>query len=230
MGPIVLLAIVIFGLIILGIIVAFSPTLILTQVAILTRSKRPILDSAALISGILVPIVIYGALAYLFVDQITTFQLPSPRTTIASLPFIDVLAGVLLLIAGLRLRRPRQAQRAAAEAEQPHKLMSPKALFAFGLIKMATSLSSIAAILIGVQFIESYITGNVWQAMALIGFMVISIFPFLLIASLQAYFPHVFQRVKSSSDRVAQLDWISILSWMLILAGTGFVASGLLNL
>lgn len=230
MGPLVLLTIMIFGLVILGIIVAFSPTLIFTEVTVLTQSKRPFIDTVALISGIMVPIVVYGALAFLFVDQATGFQNPFTHSSIASLPIVDVLAGLLLLGAGLRLHRPRRIRRREVEAAAPKKLLDTRALFIFGLIKMATSFSSIAAIMIGVQFIESYIRHGALQAVALLCFLLISIFPFLLIASLQAYSPETFARVKSSSDRVARLDWIMILSWVFLLAGAYFMVIGVLSI
>lgn len=221
---------VIIGLAILGIIVSFSPTLIITEIAVLTRSKKPFIDSVALIAGIAVPVLILTMLAFFFANPDKTYDLPSTKEIVGSIPILDIIIGIVLLFAGARLYKPKSKKVEKTKEFKPEKLFSTKALFWFGLIKMSTSLSSLAAILIGVRYIKSLLTDDVVaQTVALIWLVAVSIFPFMLIASIQQYFPKTFMRVKASSDRIVGYNWRLVASVIMILAGIIFIITGVVN-
>lgn len=232
MEAIIVLLTIIVGLAVLGIIIAFSPTLILTEIAVLTRSKKPFIHTVALISGISVPILLFSLAALTFVDPQTSYQLPSTRQVIGGIPLFDVLIGMVLIFTGIHLFKPRPNNEKAAKTSKinSEKMFSSKTLFWFGLIKMATSLSSIAAILIGVRYIKSLLGGEaVVQTVALFWMVAVSILPFLLIASMSRYFPKTFSRIKLTSDKVVGYNWRLIACAVMIGAGVIFIAAGIIN-
>jgi hypothetical protein len=114
--------------------------------------------------------------------------------------------------------------------EHPEKIFHTKSLFWFGLIKMGTSLSSIAAILLGVSFIQSFVTRGAFQTMALLWFLAISLLPFVGLASLKRYAPKTFSRLQKSSDKVANYDWLKVLRWVFLASGVILIASALMSL
>lgn len=232
MGPIEIFIVALIGLLVYGIVVSFSPTLFVTEVAILTRSKRPFIHTIAFLAGIAVPLVVYIFLAISITQTNQEIQIPSVREIIGSLPIVTMLAGILLVGAGLRMQTGKQIADSTQEKskEHPEKLFDTKALFWFGLIKMGTSLSSIAAILLGVSFVQSFVTRGALQAMALIWFLAVSLLPFVGIASLKRYSPKTFSRLQKSSDKVSSFDWLKVLRWVFLASGVYLIAYSLMNL
>jgi len=232
MGPVELFIFALISLLLYGIIVSFSPTLFLTEVAILTRSKKPFIHTVAFMAGISIPLILYIVLAILLTDANQHLQIPTARQVIGNIPIVSFLAGLLLFSAGLKLKTNKQAARLTEDShkETSDKLFESKTLFWFGLIKMGTSLSSIAAILLGVGFIKSFVTRGAFQAVALIWFLAISLLPFVGIASLKRYAPTTFTRLQKSSDKVANYDWLKVLRWVFLVSGAYLTISGLVNI
>ncbi|QQS26711.1 hypothetical protein IPM44_03245 [bacterium] len=232
MGPIELLIFALISLLLYGAIVSFSPTLFLTELAILTRSKRPLIHTIAFMTGISIPIILYITLAVVITDAGNNFTIPNTREVIGSLPIVSIIAGILLFSSGLRLKTDRGVENESEEVtkESPERLFRTKTLFWFGLIKMGTSLSSIAAILLGVSFIKSFVTRGVFQAVALIWFVVISLLPFLSIAGLKRYAPKIFARLQRSSDRITDFNWLKVLRWVLLASGIYLITYGALGI
>lgn len=231
MGPIELFIFAVISLLLYGIVVSFSPTLFLTEVAILTRSKRPFTHTLALLAGISVPLIIYIVLAISLTDANQHLQIPTIREVFGNLPIVSILAGLLLFGAGLRLETNKQAAEISPDIHQESstKLFKTKTLFWFGLIKMGTSLSSIAAILLGVSFIKSFVTFGAFQTMALAWFLIISLLPFISIAGVKRYAPATFAHFQKSSDKVASYDWLKILRWVFLISGIYLIFFGLTN-
>lgn len=232
MGPVELFIFALISLLLYGIIVSFSPTLFLTEVAILTRSKRPFIHTIAFMAGISIPLILYAGLAIALTEAGQHFQIPTARQVIGNIPIVSILAGLLLFGAGLRLKTSKQATKSHEDnhKETSDKLFESKTLFWFGLIKMGTSLSSIAAILLGVGFIKSFVIRGAFQAVALIWFLAISLLPFIGIASLKRYAPTTFTRLQKSSDKVASYDWLKVLRWVFLVSGAYLALSGVANI
>lgn len=190
------------------------------------------MHTIAFLAGISIPLVLYIALATVLTDAGQHFQIPTARQVFGNIPIVSVLAGVLLLGAGLRLETSKQVTKISQDAhkETSDKLFDTKTLFWFGLIKMGTSLSSIAAILLGVSFIKSFVTRGAFQAVALVWFLAISILPFVGIAGVKRYAPSTFARLQRSSDKVASYDWLKVLRWVFLASGAYLVIFGLLNI
>lgn len=213
----------------LGIVIAFSPTLILTEIAILTRSKEPFLHTLSLISGIAVSVTLFSLATVLFVDPAKVIELPTTTDMLGTVPLMDIAAGILLATIGLRLLRPAGVQDHAPK-QSSHYTMKPKTLFLFGFIKMSTSLSSVAAIIIASRFIMTYYTFNTAQFAAILWLIGISLLPYILLIAAKLYRPQLFSKIQHASDRVNTLDLRRVLAGALLVASISFLMIGIKNI
>lgn len=213
----------------LGIVVAFSPTLIIAEIAILTRAKDPVRRTLALIAGIATAVTIFSLLALLFIEPTRHITLPSTRDVFDLVPIFDIIVGVLLMFVGLKLLRPAHPKPKAAESAFERR-MSPSALYWFGLIKMGTSLSSITAIIIATRLINTYTRTNPVQAVAALWLVAISMLPFVLLILSKQYRPQLFGRIQDMSDRAVSLNWRRYIAGAIMLLSVWFMVVGLRNL
>lgn len=214
---------------VMGIVIAFSPTLILTELTILTRSKKPVVQTLSLIAGIALAIALFCAAVIIFVGPNSNFTVPSTRQVISSIPIIDIIAGILLVITGLRLPLSGSNNSVKKSRFSPEKLLNTKTLFWFGLVKMATSLSSIAAIFIALRFIMTSVDTGTLQLASILWLILVAILPFAIILSLKQYKPDIFAKIQNASDRAVNINWRRVIAFSLIVAGSYFIFSGLLH-
>lgn len=213
----------------LGIIIAFSPTLLLTELAILTRSKQPFFHTLFLILGIAVSVTLISLLALFFIDPHNEIVIPSKSNLLGSVPIADIVVGILLAILGMRLLRvtPETETTPTSPVEFT---MSNKTLFWFGFIKMSTSLSSLVAIIFASRIIKTYYTFNTAQFAAAVWLICISIVPFVLLILAKLYRPQLFGKIQHTSDKVSTLNWRRIFAGTILLASIWFMIIGLRNI
>lgn len=215
---------------ILGIIIAFSPTLLITELAVLTRSKRPGLQTLVLITGIASAITLFCLIAVLFVDPSHSIRIPSTREIVRNVPVLDGIVGILLIIISLKLLRPSPLAVPLSERGKSASInMSSKALYLFGFIKTATSLSTIAAILVAARLIKTSLSTSGLQFMAVVWLIAFAILPFVLIIILRNGKPEVFHKLQALSDRAASLNWRKLASIVLLLLGTYFIVNSIVH-
>ena len=217
-GSIIILAL-------LGIIIAFSPTLIITEVAILTRTKKPLVPTTLLIAGIALSVTVFSLITILFIDPTKEIAIPSTREILQLIPVIDMLIGLLLAIAGIKLLRPVHEAAEFSERRLEYT-MSHKTVFWFGFIKMSTSLSSIAAILFASRYIKTYYSDEPVQIAALLWVIVIAVLPFVLLVAAKLYRPQMFGKIQNASDRVNKLDWRRLIAGAMLLGSISFLLLG----
>lgn len=215
-----------FGLLILGMVIAFSPTLIFTEIAIITKSKQPFKLSIALIAGIAVPIVALVLLAVLLYDPNTEFEVPKTSEVLSITPLIDVTVGIALIIAGSRIGKGPKKE----SNFNPEKLFSFKTMFLFGAIKMATSLSSIAAILIAARFLKTTTSDSTQQLLGVVWLVGAALLPFILILLVNYFSPASFAKIKMHSEKISELNWSRILALTLTVGGIGLIVFGIINI
>lgn len=210
---------------VLGIIIAFSPTLIITQIGILTRSRAAARNNTAFILGITSAIVLLLLIALLGIDPAYKLQLPSTRVFIRTIPLVDIIIGMLLVFNGYRLRDAKPPRPTAPK----HYGVGAKSLYSFGLIKMASSLSSITAILIAARYIKTVSQGPAMLLLTSMWLIIVAVAPFVLLGALQRYKPHLFAKIQRTSDRTAALNWRRLISVALIFLGCYFLVIGITN-
>lgn len=194
---------VIFGVILvltlLGAVVAFSPTLVITEFGVLIKSKKPFIHVVSLILGISVAIFVFSFLAVSFIDSNTTINFPETRKSIKLEALVDIILGVALVIFGIKSLTksvgPDGVQKKSKFSLD--NLMTSKKLFLFGLIKMATSVSSLLAILVAAKFVKTFLPNPPSQIVATIWLVAVSVAPFVLIASLKFVKPRLFLNIQN---------------------------------
>lgn len=228
----IIIIIIICGIVIglLGLVVAFSPTLVLTEIAVLTKSQKPLIHSVALITGIASAVALFCIITAIFVDPSKDFSLPWNQFKLSSVPLIDIIAGILLIELGRRLLSKPATKNASTSKFNPSKIMTTRSLYWFGLLKMATSLSSIAAIVYASRFVKTYLDKESQQVIALVWLLIIAIVPFLLLVGIKLFRPGTFQNIQNASDRVTAISWRRYAIIASFCAGGLLIVMGLSNL
>ena len=214
----------------LGIVIAFSPTLVITELTILTRSKSPVVQSTAFIAGIGLAVSLFSLGALLLINPSNQITLPSTHDIIKSLPIADILAGSMLIFVSTRLLQAKLNETVRKHSFNPNKLLTAKALFWFGFIKMGTSLSSIAAIILAARYIMTSQHAGTLQFASVLWLTAVAVLPFILILLLQQYRPESFTKIQNVSDRALSLNWRRLVAFVFAAAGCYFVLAGTLNL
>lgn len=218
---------IVLALLFLGVIIAFSPTLVITELAILTKSKNPLIHTLAFIAGVALPVLILAALSLILVDPYQKIDIPSLDEEIGPTPLLDLAAGGLFMFGGLKLLKssPNKTSRF-----DPNKLLSTKTLFWFGAIKMATSVSSLAAILYAARFLKTNTTEPLQQFAGLLWLLAVTLTPFILIAFSKRFSPKSFDRIQKFSDKVSELNWRRLIALAMVILGIALVISGIFTL
>lgn len=215
---------------IMGIVIAFSPTLVVTELTILTRSKKPVLQSIAFIMGIALAVTLFCLVALVLIDPNKDINVPSTREIIRGIPLTDIVVGIILIVVSRRIARPNSKPKVKEHRFKPEKLLSTRTLFWFGFIKMATSLSSIAAIILAAQFINTSVNGGTLRLASVLWLIAVALFPFVLILLLKQYRPLTFGKIQSASDWAINLNWRRVIAIALLASGGYFIIIGALNL
>jgi hypothetical protein len=226
MDSLVTLLYVTIALLVLGVLLAFSPTIILTEIAVLTKSKKPFLYSVFFIAGVAAPILLFGAIAVLFIDPSSNFTIPQTKHILKILPVLDVLIGILFIIAGIQVGKKRSHQ-AKKEITADDVIFSTGKLFWFGFLRTATRLSGLAAILLAAQLIKQNLDTGISTVVSLVWLVIIAITPLVVLLLLQRSDSKYFVKIASYSDKVASLSWRKIISIGLIVVGTGMILYGI---
>jgi len=215
----------------LGVIVAFSPILVVTELTVLTRSKQPARHIVAFILGIATAIglLLFIAITSIFsIDPGYVIVLPSVHEIIRAAPLADLLIGILLLVTGIRMYRTKVSAKNSAPSSD--KSPGTKSLFWFGFLKMVTSLSSITAILLATRLIKTSVPEGTIQWIAVVWLIGISLLPFIVIAVLQNRKPASFAKIQRVSDKATLVNWRSVIALAFCIIGACFAVSGIMNL
>lgn len=215
------------GLIFLGIVIAFSPTLVLTELAVLTQSKTPLKHTVAYIAGISIPVIIFSLISLAVVNPDITIQVPGTKQILRSIPLTDIFVGLIILIYGIKLKISAPQTKSKFNSL---KLLNTKTLFWFGAIKMATSLTSIAAILYAARFLKTNTTESLQQVFGVFWLLCVSIMPFVLIALSKQFSPKSFIKIQAYSDRLTDMNWRLIIALALITGGFILIFTGIYNI
>lgn len=212
---------------ILGLVVAFSPTLVITELAIMTRSKKPIAHGIAMASGIALATGICALVAIAVIGPEYDTFLKFREKPLQLNPLIDTVVGLLLVLAGVQMLRQRATGNKPSFIKA-EKLVTSSTVFWFGFLKMATSLSSVGATWLAVRLVMSHTHSPTLQTLLIAWLIAVAMVPFLYIVYLKAYKPSSFDKIQQLSDRMVALNWRRIFAWVLVASGMFLVAQGLI--
>ena len=217
----------------LGLLVAFSPMILIVNLLVVLKSTRPILKTLVLMAGMALPILIVGILAINFIDPDTQISLGSLSKKINVPPLIDIALGVWLLAwAQRRIRFSRTHKKPRKPTDlimknPPDKLVG---LFTFAFIKSALSVTNIFAILAVGKLIVTNSINQPLSTLVILWVLLVGLIPFGVILYFY-FFKH--ERLDNLSDQVDRLlnrNLDRALNLALLTAGFFFLFIGLINL
>lgn len=141
-----------------GLFIAFSPMLIITDLLIVLKSKRPILHAIVLLVSIAIPLFLLAIVASTFIKPDTNISLSSVNDKLNIPPLITLTGGLILAIVGFKnfrqlKYRPLKPGAEVKTGKKPPTKILP--LFIFGFMKTLFSLTNVFAILFVTKLIVS---------------------------------------------------------------------------
>lgn len=214
MNELISLLTVCLAVIFAGLFVAFSPVLIATELAVISRPQSSLGHVIALVAGIATPIIALVLLAALFLDpyQEVDMKIAQLRLSINVAPLVNMFAGILLIGLGLWLNqrptdRPKRVKRFSVD-----KLVTKTSLYWFGLLRMLLSLTSIAVLLVAMRYIKTNITNNVMQMVLSLVLIGIVLLPFVGIILLHVKDPSRFVRIQQATTAMSRINYQKLLA------------------
>lgn len=164
----------------LGLFIAFSPMLIVVNLLIVLKSKKPILHAIALILGILTPLIIVAGLGLLLINPTSEISLSAIGAKIQIPPAIDILFGIsLFVMATKQFLKPVVKINPTTEFHIPNDNFW--SLYLFGFMKSLLSATNLFAILVVVKLIIESSLNPIFDLAILIWTLVVGMVPFIIV-------------------------------------------------
>jgi len=222
-----------FLITLLGLLIAFSPMIVVVNVLVVLKSKRPILRTVILMAGMAAPLLIVAGLAALFLDANTQVSLRGLNERINIPPLINLAFGLWVIVLGLRrikYSNNNRGPKKTANLIMKHPPDKYSALFWFAFIKSSLSVTNLFAILLVSKLV---IANKVTQPLATIAILwaiLIGLVPFGVILYFY-FFKH--ERLEHLSDQVDGLlnrNLDRAINLGLLILGGAFSVSGVIHL
>lgn len=141
-----------------GLFIAFSPMLIITDLLIVLKSKKPLLHAVVLLVSIATPLLLLCFFAVNVIKPDTNISISAVNAKLNVPPFINFLLGWVLLAIGFKKfmdlkYRPLQEATEVKKPKTPPSKLFP--LFVFGFMRTLFSLTNVLAILFVTKLIVS---------------------------------------------------------------------------
>ncbi|HSX53635.1 MAG TPA: GAP family protein [Patescibacteria group bacterium] len=188
-----------------GLLIAFSPMLIITDLLIVLKSKRPLLHTVVLLGSVALPLLLLSLVAAIFIKPDSDISLRGLAEKISLPPLVDILIGITLIIYAIkRFRRfkyhsPDSVKTAKIGKAPPSKLMP---LFMFGFFKTLLSVTNIFAILFVTKLITSNKLDPLLALLILFWTIAVGIIPFLIIIYYQKNRRQYLIRLQNKIDNI----------------------------
>jgi cytochrome c biogenesis protein CcdA len=178
----ILLVLTFIGVIILGLIAGFSPSLYIAQAALSTHKRTAKQYTYALMAGVTLATILLLVIFQSFsLNTLITTVDSAAHALFLSVGF-NILFGLLFIGGGIYYVRSRHVHAVyTADTQTIKKAGGMSAFFGFGFAKTFLSVSGATAIFISSNLIASTSTDVVIRAIFMIAFLIASIVPFWVI-------------------------------------------------
>ncbi len=218
---------------ILGLLIAFSPMIVIVNLIVVLKSSRPILRTLILMTGMVIPLIIVASLANLLLTANAQISFRWLAEKISIPPLINLAFGLWLIGVGWRRWQYSAAHNGPKKPlslimnHPPDKFSG---LFTFAFIKSALSITNIFAILVVCNLV---ITKNVKEPMAVIAILwviLIGLLPFGVILFFYFFKHEKLEQLSSRVDNVLNRNIDTVINLGLIGLGAFFAVLGALHL
>jgi len=169
------------GVSVLGFVAGFSPTLYIAQIAISSKTTRPLAYAASLMSGVLVAVLVLIILFQtLHLDTLLNFIDTTVRAVTVSVVF-NVFVGAAFVFGGIwYLSHQELPKPKPSKAKQATGMFS---VFGLGFVRTFISISGVTATYFAGNIIASISTGLLERVIYTLCFFVLAIVPFAAIVT-----------------------------------------------
>jgi len=215
----------------LGLLVAFSPMIVIVNLLVVLKSSRPILRTIVLMAGIAAPLLLISGLAILFMDPKGDISFRGLSEKISIPPIIDLAFGAWLLAFAYRryqhslLHGPKKTANLILK-KPPDKL---SALFTFAFVKSSLSVTNLFAILVITNLI---ITKQVHQPLATIAVLwviLIGLIPFGVILYFYFFKHERLEKLSGQVDALLNKNIDAAINLGIALIGAFFLLHGVFS-
>jgi hypothetical protein len=213
----------------LGLLIAFSPSLIIVNLLLALKSRQPIRDTLILVAGAAIPLIIIGIVGALLLKPDSALHIRDSIPDINVPPLIELLFGISLIgYAGVRyFRPPNETTKHPGMANKTKNIITnPGSIFSFGLARSALSFTNLLAVLVICKTIVIYHTRPILAFFALSWAIIVGVAPLLAAPFLYKYHPRVLRRTQARIDRILSHDNAPTINIILIIIGLVFLIHG----
>ena len=212
----------------LGLLIAFSPMLIVVNLLIVLKSKRPILHAVALILGILSPLILVAGIGFLFINPSTDISLGSISAHFHLPPIIYMVFGASILSLAMRqaLKPPRQFAK-VSEFHIPNDNFW--ALYGFGFMKSLLSATNLFAILVVVSLIVQSSLNPMFDIIILVWTLAVGMIPFGIVLYLHRFREGFLVKLNKRLNQIIARSLRRLIIVSLYCLGSFFIFKGLLG-
>jgi hypothetical protein len=213
----------------LGLLVAFNPMLIVVDILLVLKSRRPILNTIILSAGFVTSIAVLFSLASQIIDPQSQISLNKLRDSLDLPPLIDIFAGLMLLTYAARrhLRKQPKTKTINKKIGLPRK---PYQLFIFGFVKAALSVTNLFAILILARISVT----NDWNIaiglVAVLWLVLIGVIPLAAVVYYHQFKHESLVSIDKRINRFLSRDTELLITYILAAAGAIFFTKGIVDL
>lgn len=210
----------------LGLLVAFNPMLIVVDILLVLKTRRPILNSLILAGGFVSSLLAILFIAGLVMDPEGSVSLRQLSDSISIPPLIDLAAGLLLIIyVAKRYIRvgPLPSPKTFKIENAPDK---PLPLFIFSFVKTALSLTNLFVILL----LAKALVTNSWSLLvsfaAIAWVIIIGLMPIAMIVYYHEFKHESLVAVEKRIDGWMSKDTTKLINYGLLIIGIFLAAKG----
>jgi hypothetical protein len=213
----------------LGLLIAFNPSLIVLNFFLVLKSKTPVRDTLMLTAGVLIPLIIVSLIFVFWLKPDSSFDIGGLFSNIKIPPLIDLIFGLsLITYASLRYSRRRlhAAHQSAISNKAKQLIASPSSIFSFGLIRSSLSITNLLAVAVICKTIVLSDARPIVGVLFLVYGLAIGMMPLLAPTYLYKYTPRSLERFRNLIDNMLARDISMLVTIILAIVGLGFLIHG----
>jgi hypothetical protein len=220
----------VFLITILGMLVAFSPMLIIISMVLVLKSSRPILNTVILMAGYILSLFLLFIFASLLIDPNSDISLRKIKSDLDLPAIVDIIAGLTLVGWASKKYTSLKGARSPKKLNDFKIPEKPLHLFGFGFAKALLSATNLFAVLI----LAKVVTEKNWSiaqgVVAILWLLVVGIMPLLAIVYYHEFKNEKLLSINNRLNSAMDHDKDMILTYALAIVGMVFVLSGVVGI
>jgi len=216
----------------LGVLIAFSPMIVILNLVVVLKSARPVRNCLILIAGVATPLILVALLALALIDPSQEISLRGIGEKISLPAGINLLFGFwLLFVAFKRLSQRHVAPKPSNLLKMPTSVPEkPSALFIFAFIKSTLSVTNLFAIFVVAKVLITSHSPSIVGFFAFLWVLLIGIMPFLTTLYLYFFKKQSLDQLSKRTEALLAINIQRTLTIVLFVVGAGFTINGLVKI